>query len=426
MIRKEAVIAILGSPIAYYTAFARVLGGVEAGILTSQFFYWYGKGHNPDGWIYKTQAEIEEETGLTRRNQETARKKLRELGVLEERYSGMPAKLYYRLNLDELFTIMNAWFSETLLQEESVEVEQRMESQDVQIRHPRMYKSAIQGCTNPPSKDVQTRHPRMYKPAIQGSANPPFMDGGFSHSNTKTTTETISEITTETTTSTSPPIAAARTSVVVSVPVLAFDVPTWISEEFQVLLGNKRTANTADQAALAELCAYPDHIIQQAFDAAHDWLCRPKRKPIHSLARWLVGTAQRKWEAELLRGNTVNSFADKGTYAWDSGVGGVTEEEETEKHPPVLEQDLLTPQAQIWHTVLQELAVQIPKETYNAWLRNTVVISATEDKYKIGLPNAQAKEWLENRLVPTIKRTLASLVGHPVLVSFHVSEKEDG
>src|SRR5688500_11934935 len=139
MIRKEAVIAILGSPVAYYTAFARVLSGVEAGILTSQFFYWYGKGHNPDGWISKTQAEIEEETGRTRRNQETARKKLRELGVLEERYAGMPAKLYYRLNLDILFGLMNAWFSDAVLQEgkdkDEVEEEPRVQLQDVRIRH---------------------------------------------------------------------------------------------------------------------------------------------------------------------------------------------------------------------------------------------------------------------------------------------------
>ena len=73
MIRKEAVMAVLGSPVAYYAAFAQALGGVEAGVFASQFFYWHGKGHDPDGWVYKTQAEIEEETGLTRRNQETAR-----------------------------------------------------------------------------------------------------------------------------------------------------------------------------------------------------------------------------------------------------------------------------------------------------------------------------------------------------------------
>ena len=115
MIRKEAIVAILGSPVAYYAAFAKVLGGVEAGIFASQFFYWYGKGHDPQGWMYKTQSAIEDETGLTRRNQETARKKLRNLGVLEETHAGMPAKLYYRINLDILFPLMNDWFAVEVL-----------------------------------------------------------------------------------------------------------------------------------------------------------------------------------------------------------------------------------------------------------------------------------------------------------------------
>ncbi len=420
MIRKEAVIAILGSPIAYYTAFARVLGGVEAGILTSQFFYWYGKGHDPEGWIYKTQAEIEEETGLTRRNQETARKKLRDLGVLDERYTGMPAKLYYRLNLDRLFALMNSWFGEEVLQKEGVQDETEEdtpgESQDVQIRHPRMYKPAIQGSANPPSKDVQTRHPRKREPAVQGSANPPPMNGGSRHSNTKTTTTTTTEITTETTTPTDPPAATAEVPVTVVVPVGTSDIPDWLSNEFQLLLGSKRTVNAADQAALVELSSYPDHIVQQALDTARAWLRKSNRTPIHSMGRWLVGTAQRKQEAEQARGSTVTFISDEGSYVWN--ISG--SEEGSGLPTEIAEPEPLTPQAQIWQTVLQELEVHLPKATYDAWLRDTVVVSATEDEYEIGLPNAQAKDWIENRLVHTVKRTLASILGHSVAIRFQV------
>lgn len=423
MIRKEAVIAILGSPIAYYTAFARVLGGVEAGILTSQFFYWYGKGHDPDGWIYKTQAEIEEETGLTRRNQETARKKLRDLGVLEERYTGMPAKLYYRLNLDRLFSLMNSWFGEEVLQKEGVQGETEENtprgSQDVRIRHPRMYRSAIQGSANPPSKDVQTRHPRKRESATHESADPPPMNGGSRHSfNTKNTTTTTAEITTETTTTTGPRTATAEAPVTVVVPVsvVTSDIPDWLSDEFQLLLGSNRTVNAADQAALVELSAYPDHIVQQALEAARAWLRKSSRTPIHSLGRWLVGTAQRKQEAEQVRGSTVSSINDEGTYVWN--VSGSKEEPELPEE--VAEPEQLTPQAQIWQTVLQELEVHLSKATYDAWLRDTVVVSATEDEYEIGLPNAQAKDWIENRLVHTVKRTLASILGHSVTVRFQV------
>jgi hypothetical protein len=106
-INKQAVIATLGSPIAYYVTFAKVAGDVCAGVLLSQFFYWHGKGANVEEWIYKTQPEIEEETGLTRKNQETARRHLRELGILEERLAGVPAKLHYRLNIERLFELID-------------------------------------------------------------------------------------------------------------------------------------------------------------------------------------------------------------------------------------------------------------------------------------------------------------------------------
>ena len=46
-IRKETIIAILGSPVAYYAAFAKVLGGVEAGIFASQFFTGMAKDTTP-------------------------------------------------------------------------------------------------------------------------------------------------------------------------------------------------------------------------------------------------------------------------------------------------------------------------------------------------------------------------------------------
>lgn len=101
-VSKHALISLLGTPRTYYASFAKVTGDVCAGVLASQFFFWYDRGRDPDGWIYKTRDEIYEETGLTRRNQETARRKLIEAGFLEEQLRGMPAKLHYRLNIESL------------------------------------------------------------------------------------------------------------------------------------------------------------------------------------------------------------------------------------------------------------------------------------------------------------------------------------
>src|SRR4028119_1519353 len=94
-------------PMAFHPALARVLGGIGEALLFQQLAYWSDKGNDPE-WIYKTQAELEEETTLTRTQQENARKNLRRLGVVEERKKGLPAKLYFRVDWDALFALLDA------------------------------------------------------------------------------------------------------------------------------------------------------------------------------------------------------------------------------------------------------------------------------------------------------------------------------
>ena len=60
----------------------------------------------PEGWIYKSRQEITEETGLSRYEQEKARQTLKAKGFIEEKLSGLPRKLYFRLNLKK---INNTW-----------------------------------------------------------------------------------------------------------------------------------------------------------------------------------------------------------------------------------------------------------------------------------------------------------------------------
>jgi hypothetical protein len=89
-------------PVAYRPALARVLGGVREALFVSQLLYWDGKGATAGGWIYKTQAEWRAETGLSRYEQETVRRHLRDRGVLQEDLRGLPARLYYRLDFGVL------------------------------------------------------------------------------------------------------------------------------------------------------------------------------------------------------------------------------------------------------------------------------------------------------------------------------------
>jgi hypothetical protein len=80
--------------------------GPAAGIFLRQLVYWTGREHDPEGWIYKTQAEMERETGLSRKQQERAREILGKYGVLEEKKRGLHRKLWYRVGLEALLRLM--------------------------------------------------------------------------------------------------------------------------------------------------------------------------------------------------------------------------------------------------------------------------------------------------------------------------------
>ncbi len=79
---------------------------------------------------------------------------------------------------------------------------------------------------------------------------------------------------------------------------------------------------------------------------------------------------------------------------------------------------------QIWQAALGELQLQMPKATFDTWVRDTYVVSYEDGTFIIGVGNAFAKDWLENRLLTTVKRTLVGIVGRSVEVRFTVWPKE--
>lgn len=92
----------VGRPIAYFPKLKRITGSTTATILLCQFIYWRGKEADPEGWLYKTSDDIERETGLTYKEQKTARSALVSAGLLEEHYARLDHQMEFRLNLDEI------------------------------------------------------------------------------------------------------------------------------------------------------------------------------------------------------------------------------------------------------------------------------------------------------------------------------------
>ncbi len=66
---------------------------------------------------------------------------------------------------------------------------------------------------------------------------------------------------------------------------------------------------------------------------------------------------------------------------------------------------------QIWQAVLGQLQMEMPRATFETWVRDTTLVKYDNDAYVVGVPNAYAKDWLENRLTSPLKRTLSQVVG---------------
>lgn len=106
------IAAVLDLPIAFQRSFVTVTGSVTAALMLSQAVYWQNRSTSEDGWWWKTQEDWEAETGLSRREQETARATLRALrhndaALWHEERRGLPAKLYFSVDFDVLVGILD-------------------------------------------------------------------------------------------------------------------------------------------------------------------------------------------------------------------------------------------------------------------------------------------------------------------------------
>ena len=95
----------LGRPIAYYPAIARLIGMKEAVVL-GQLVYWSPRASNVDGWVYKSAEEMEEETGLSYKEQRRVRDRLVALGFIQERHAREEHRLYFRVDAEKLDAVL--------------------------------------------------------------------------------------------------------------------------------------------------------------------------------------------------------------------------------------------------------------------------------------------------------------------------------
>ncbi len=88
--------------VAHYPELVQLTGSVNSALLLEQLIFWMNKGRKKDGWIYKDSRQLQAETGLSKEQQMTARRRLRDLGFIEEKKAGIPPTVHFRVNVAAL------------------------------------------------------------------------------------------------------------------------------------------------------------------------------------------------------------------------------------------------------------------------------------------------------------------------------------
>ncbi len=79
---------------------------------------------------------------------------------------------------------------------------------------------------------------------------------------------------------------------------------------------------------------------------------------------------------------------------------------------------------QAWQSVLGQLQMEMPRASFDTWVRDTRPISYQDGTLTVGVRNAYARDWLESRLASTVSRLLVGIMRGSVNVDFVVHGNE--
>jgi chromosomal replication initiator protein len=80
---------------------------------------------------------------------------------------------------------------------------------------------------------------------------------------------------------------------------------------------------------------------------------------------------------------------------------------------------------QAWQSVLGQLQMEMPRASFDTWVRDTLPLSYDDGVMTIAVSNAYARDWLENRLLSTVTRLLAGMMNRVVDVRFVVANGQN-
>lgn len=80
---------------------------------------------------------------------------------------------------------------------------------------------------------------------------------------------------------------------------------------------------------------------------------------------------------------------------------------------------------QAWQAAQGQLQLEMPKASFDTWVRGADFFSYEDGTFVIGVKNAYARDWLDNRLSSTVIRILTGMMNRTVEVRFIVWQDQD-
>jgi chromosomal replication initiator protein len=78
-----------------------------------------------------------------------------------------------------------------------------------------------------------------------------------------------------------------------------------------------------------------------------------------------------------------------------------------------------------WQSVLSQLQSEMPRASFDTWVGGTRPLTYENGALTVGVPNAYARDWLENRLSSTVSRLLVGILDSNVAVNFVVAQEDE-
>ena len=140
-------------------------------------------------------------------------------------------------------------------------------------------------------------------------------------------------------------------------------------------------------------------------------LCSVQRNPVNLISRAAKISDLRRFLAQRPCSASLPCRTHKIIQRSEDSVGSEDKKGQTP------ENQLRNAEKQ-WQAALGELQLQMTRATFDTWLRGSRVIAYQDNTFTIHVRHDYAVDWLKNRLLPVIKRTLQRHAGPGVEIEF--------